>query len=98
MKNYIARIHYNWVNPTPWEQNKGNIPTLIYSKSFKDFDEALKTVKNKAKQQSIAILKAKFNKYHRLPVCKYYVRIENSYSLAGGKAKYGKIYDEWMEK
>lgn len=96
--NYIGKVFYNWVNPTPQEQDRGNIPILIYSKVFKDFDEALETVKNKAKQQSIAILKAKFNKYHRLPVCKYYVRIENSWEVAEGKAKQGKLYNEWVEK
>lgn len=94
---YIGKVFYNWANPNKEEQVKGNVPILIFSKKFSNFDDALETLKNKVKQQSIAILKAKFNKYHRLPICKYCV-IDGYWEVAEGKAKQGKLFDEWIEK
>lgn len=96
--NYIGKVFYNWANPNRNDENKGNPHILIFTKTFDNFDEALETVKNKAKQQSIAILKAKFNKNQKLPICHYFVKIENSWEVAEGKAKQGRLYDEWIEE
>lgn len=95
---YIGKVYYTWKNPTRKEMDEGNTPTLIYSREYNDFNESLKDVQNKAKQQSIAILKAKFNKYSRLPICRYFVKIENSWEVAEGKAERGKLFDEWVDK
>lgn len=96
--NYIGKVVYYWANPNQQDQDHWNYPHLIYNKTFNTFEEALEKVKNIAKQQSIAILKAKFNKYHKLPICMYFVKIENSWEVAKGKAKQGKLYDEWVEE
>lgn len=95
---YIGKIYYTWANPNQKEQDEGNTPKLIYCKDHNNLEEALKEIQNKAKQQSIAILKAKFNKYSKLPICRYFIKIENSWLIAEGKAKQGKLYDEWKDK
>jgi len=96
--NYIGKVVYYWANPNQQDQDQWNFPHLIYNKTFNTFEEALEKVKNIAKQQSIAILKAKFNKNHKLPICMYFVKIENSWEVAEGKVKQGKLYDEWVEE
>lgn len=96
--NYIGKVLYYWANPSQSDEDKGNPSILVFEREFNSFDDALKTVKNKAKQLSIGILKAKFNKYHKLPICIYFVKILNSWEVAEGKAKQGKLYDEWIEE
>ena len=96
--NFIGRVEFYWANPNMRQQDEGNIPVVIFNKLFISKQEALEGVRNKAKQQSIAILKSKWNKHKQLPICRYFVKIENSWVVAEGKAKQGVIYDEWEEK
>lgn len=94
---YIGEVVFYWANPTRQQQDEGNYPTIIYKRIFNTYEDALTTVKNKAKQQSIGILKANWNKYKQLPICRYFVKIENSWLVAEGKAKQGVLFEEWED-
>lgn len=94
---YIGVVDYYWKNPTRKQEDEGNIPTVILRKGYDNFSNALEEVKNKAKQASIAILKSNKNKYKQLPVCKYYVKIVDSWLVAEGQVIQGKITQEWID-
>ena len=94
---YIGMVDYRWKNPTRKQEDEGNIPTIILRKGYDNFSSALEEVKNKAKQASIAILKSNKNRYKQLPVCKYYVKIVDSWLVAEGTILQGKVIDEWVE-
>ena len=94
---YIGIVNYYWKNPTKQQEDEGNIPTIILKKEYNNANTALEEVKNKAKQASIAILKSDKNKYKQLPICKYYVKIANSWLIADGQAIQGKITQEWLD-
>lgn len=94
---YIGMVDYRWKNPTRKQEDEGNIPTIILRKGYDDFNSALEEVKNKAKQASIAILKSDKNKYKQLPLCRYYVKLVDSWLVAEGSVLQGKVLDEWVE-